>query len=144
MRLGWFPASTWIGTRGGNDDGSGGGDNALRDANAGEAYYAANRFAISHEYPPNTTHELDGRFGGIVAQQLGLYDARTNPTTTPPPTTTTPAPAAWDHTVVRSRTGATLTVDVPSGTSRTTFRVSAFPFRTRSTHTQPARARTRS
>jgi len=138
MRLGWFPASTWIGTRGGNDDGSGGGDNALRDANAGEAYYAANRFATSHEYPPNTTHELDGRFGGIVAQQLGLYDARTNPTTT------TPAPAAWDHTVVRSRTGATLTVDVPSGTSRTTFRVSAFPFRTRSTHTQPARARTRS
>ena len=109
---------------GANDGGSGGGYNALGDAKAGEAYYAANRFATSHEYPPNTTHELDGRFGGIVAQQLGLYDARTNPTTT------TPAPAAWDHTVVRSRTGATLTVDVPSGTSRTTFRVSAFPFRT--------------
>jgi poly(3-hydroxybutyrate) depolymerase len=58
---------------GADDDGatSADGYNAIRDAKNGEAYYAAHGFATSHEYPANTTHKLDGRFGGILDQQLG-------------------------------------------------------------------------
>ena len=135
---------------GANDDGSSDGYNALRDAKAGEAYYRALGFGTSHEYPTNTTHALSGRFGEVVAQQLGLYNAvgsanptiptstsTSTPASTSTPTsasttttTSTPTPSEWDHQVVGSRTGATLTVDVPPNTSRTTFRVSAFPFGT--------------
>lgn len=130
------------------DDGSNGSYNALRDAKAGEASYLAKGFATSHEYPANTGHGLSGRFGAVVAQQLALYDrATSNPTppvnpapTTPAPTTPAPTnpaptnptapPAGWAASVAPARTGATLSVNVPAGTSRTTFRVSASPLST--------------
>jgi hypothetical protein len=146
---------------GANDDGSGGSYNALRDAKAGEARYQAKGFRTSHEYPANTGHGLSGRFGGIVGQQLALYDKGTvttptptptksptaspsptkSPTATPSPTkspTATPSPTksptapstSWAHQIVPSRTGAALTVNVPSGTERTTFRVSRYEFGT--------------
>lgn len=107
---------------GADDNGSGSGDgyNALADAKAGDAHFASLGFATSHEYPANTAHALNGRFGAVVAQQLELFDgAATGPTA-----------VAWAHTIAPARTGATLTVNIPSGVTRTTFRVSATPFGT--------------
>jgi predicted esterase len=128
------------------DDGSNGTYNALRDAKAGEASYLAKGFATSHEYPANTGHGLSGRFGAVVAQQLALYDrasssptppVKTAPTTPAPtapapttPTNPTAPPAGWAASVAPARIGATLSVNVPAGTPRTTFRVSASPFGT--------------
>ncbi|MGI8458159.1 MAG: hypothetical protein ACR2LI_08605 [Propionibacteriaceae bacterium] len=109
------------------DDGRGGSYNALRDAQAGEEHYKALGFSTSDEYPAATGHALDGRFGGIVAHQLRLYN---HAAATPTPSTDPPqSPAiSWTHTVVSTRTGATLTANVPSQTTRTTFRVSRNQF----------------
>lgn len=107
---------------GADDNGSGSADgyNALADAKASETHFAALGFATSHEYPANTAHALNGRFGAVVAQQLALFDgAATGPTA-----------VAWAHKIVPARTGATLTVNIPSGVTRTTFRVSTTPFGT--------------
>lgn len=47
-------------------------------------------------------------------------------TATPPaPTTTTPPPAPWNYTLTPTRIGANIIVTIPTGTSRTTFRVTA-------------------
>jgi hypothetical protein len=112
---------------GASDDGRGGSYNALRDAKAGDKHYKALGFSTSHEYPANTGHALSGRFGSIVAQQLQLFDNEAAPE---PPPIGSPAPPAtpWVHQVVPSRTGATLRANIPSGTTRTTFRVSRYQF----------------
>jgi hypothetical protein len=104
---------------GADDNGtSADGYDALSDAQAGESHFAALGFATSHEYPANTGHALNGRFGGVVAQQLQLFDGAA----------TGPTPVDWAHTIAPARTGATLTVNIPGGVSRTTFRVSVTPF----------------
>jgi len=59
---------------------------------------------------------------------MDLYDGGTIPGSTPPASSATPV-AWWSHSITPSRTGATLTVNIPA-TSRATFRVSAFPFGT--------------
>ncbi len=124
---------------GADDDGSTTGYNALRDAKAGEARYAARGFATSHLFPANTAHALNGRFGGVLDQQLKMFDnalpvvttsATAVPTTSSSSARPTTTPAGWNHRVTPSKTGATLTVDVPTATVRTTFRVSASPFGT--------------
>lgn len=62
FRLHWYT--------GADDTGRRSGYNALRDAKAGEAHYAAKGFGTSHEYPADTGHDLSGRFGGVLAQQM--------------------------------------------------------------------------
>ena len=55
----------------------------------------------------------------------------TPPTATTPPmtqastTTTEPTPIVWNYTLTPTRTGANMVVTIPTGTSRTTFRVTA-------------------
>lgn len=117
FRLHWYT--------GANDDGRGGTYNAMRDARAGETYYRAAGFTTSHEYPAATGHALDGRFGAVLARQLAAQSAAAAPR---PAASTPPPPTRWVHKVVPSRTGATAQVDIPSGTARTTFRVSAYSF----------------
>lgn len=68
---------------GANDTGSNGGYNALRDAKAGESYYASRGFSTSHEYPAGIGHGLSGRFGGVVAGQLDQYGAGAAPISPP-------------------------------------------------------------
>ena len=58
------------GDTGFDDDGF----NAYKAAQQGEAYYKSKGFATSHVYPNERGHDYNGTFGGVVAQQLDLYD----------------------------------------------------------------------
>lgn len=61
---------------GADDDGTTSPDeyNAIRDAKRGEAFYQDQGFNTSHEYPPDTAHDLDGRFGTVLDQQLKQWN----------------------------------------------------------------------
>ena len=98
---------------GANDDGRGGSYNALRDAKAGDAHYRARGFSTSHEYPANTGHGLSGRFGGVLAKQLQLFDNRAAPQ---PPPSTTPAPPTtpWNDVLVSARPALRWKANPPS------------------------------
>ena len=50
----------------------------LRDAKAGEAWYASQGFATSHEYPAGVGHALDGKFGRVVGQCIDSRAPRIN------------------------------------------------------------------
>lgn len=127
-----------------------GGYNALRDAQNGSAWYAAKGFITDLESPSGLGHNLSGRFGQVLAQHLDQHVPGTDgntptipttpavtptPTTLPSPSTTTPPspsttspqpqPSTWNHTIIPTRIGADLTVSIPPGTGRTTFRVTA-------------------
>jgi len=95
-----------------SDDGGGGSYNALRDARAGSAYYAGRGFTTSIETPEGVGHG-GLPFGQVVGQELDRHQAPA-----PGPT------AGAKHSVVATRTGAKLTIDVPTNVTRTRFRVS--------------------
>ncbi|QIK71312.1 hypothetical protein G7070_02205 [Propioniciclava coleopterorum] len=71
-----FPMHWYTGAR---DDGrrSDDGYDALGDevhgAKAGVAYYSAAGFPTTYEWVPGLGHDLDDRFGGVLAQQLDLH-----------------------------------------------------------------------
>jgi hypothetical protein len=129
------------------DDGRGGSYNALRDARAGSEYYAGRSFRTSLETPAGVGHG-GLPFGKVVGQQLSAHAAAPvtstvpvsvpvtapvaapAPAPAPAPVATPPAaPAAGvKHTLTPSRYGASVTLDVPAGTKRTTLRVSKSPF----------------
>lgn len=123
---------------GSNDTRDSDGWNALADAKAGQAWYAANGFSTSYQWPAGVDHDLDGTFGPIVAQQLDAHPAPgtgptssptppapTPPAPTPPaPTPPSPTPSNWVTAVTPSRTGVTVRLNIPSTASgRTTLNV---------------------
>lgn len=65
------------------------GYNALRDAQRGAEYYAQAGFATTLETPAGVGHNLSGRFGPVVGQQLDLHDHAD------PSPTFTDVPASW-------------------------------------------------
>ena len=123
--------------------------NALSAAKAGLANYAGLGFPTSSEWPANTAHDLSGRFGRVVAQQLDAHPFQgsttppttsptTSPTTVPPTTPPTTVPptvppttvpptvppsgyVAWQTTVAPSTTSAAFQVDVPANTGPATY-----------------------
>lgn len=126
------------------------GYNALRDAQNGSAYYRGQGFPATLETPAGVCHNLSGRFGPVTGQQLDLHDSvgappsptpTATPTPTPTPTATatatptpTPSPSGtfvpWQHTLTVGRTSVSVVVDIPSTSTRTTFRISRSPFGT--------------
>lgn len=121
---------------GANDTGwDGDGWNALAAAKAGEAWYASKGFRTSHEWPAGVSHTLDGKFGGILAQQLGSHPSTTpsgsasssaTPTTPAPRPTNTPtaSPTGWTSSVKPRSNGVAVTVNVPrTATGRTVLYV---------------------
>jgi hypothetical protein len=136
--VGDFPMHWYTGLA---DDGSDNSYNALRDARAGSAHYAGRGFAATLESPAGVDHN-GLPFGKVVGEQLDKHQVSTAVPAPAPANAPAPAPApapspvaapsttGVKHTVTPSRTGATLTVDMPSGAGRTTFRVSKTTFGT--------------
>lgn len=112
----------------GLDDNGANGYNALSDARAGSAYYKGMGFPATLESPAGINHD-NINFGKVVGEQLAKYPASPTPTPTPSPTPT-PTPVQTPHTITPARLGAAVTLNVPVGTARTTFRVSKSPFGT--------------
>ena len=129
-------------TAGNSDEGY----DALGYARAGERAYAGRGVSTSAQYPAGVTHELDGRFGGVVGSVLDANPSASTPApepTTPAPSPTTPAPTpepttpaptpepttpeptqppsdSWSTSVRTERNYAYVSVDVPRGTRGST------------------------
>lgn len=93
-----FPMHWYTGA---NDTGwDGEGWNAYAAAQTGQSWYATAGMRTTYEWPAGVSHSLNGKFGGIVAQQLDAHPGSGSvptptPTVTPKPTPTpTPTPTA--------------------------------------------------
>jgi len=116
----------------GLDDNGANGYNALRDARAGSAYYKGKGFPETLESPAGINHD-NINFGKVVGGQLAKYPASPTPTprsTPKPKPKPKPGTVQRPHTITAARLGAAVTLNVPAGTARTTFRVSKSPFGT--------------
>lgn len=91
------------------------GYDALEYAKEGEAYYAAEGFATSHDWIPGEGHELDEMFGDLLAVKLWEHNPRGDSGPVPEGT---PAPPAtdgrdWSFAVEPHAEFAYITVNVP-------------------------------
>ncbi|WP_454294830.1 hypothetical protein [Salana multivorans] len=96
------------------------GYDALGYAKEGEAYYAAEGFATSHHWIPETGHELDGLFGDLLAATLWEHHLRGGygpvPGGTPAPPVTDGQD--WSFVVEPHAELAYVTVNVPERIER--------------------------
>lgn len=87
----WYTGADDDGTR--SDDGYDAIGDRVHGARAGLAWYQGQGFTrLSSEWPPGVRHDLDGRFGRVVAEQLDQHPASV-PSATPSMTPSVP-PAA--------------------------------------------------
>jgi len=87
------------------------GYNALLDAQRGSEYYARAGFPTSLETPAGVGHDLSGRFGPVVGQQLALHDH--------PGPTFSDVPETWPFfTEVEWLAARGITTGYPDGTFR--------------------------
>lgn len=103
------------------------GYNALRDAKAGSAYYAAQGFSTQRDEPAGLDHNALGtRFGTVLGAQIDKFASTTNPTTPTTPTTPTNPTTPTTPTTPAGAFGLTLT-QPSSGSVKATWTATSNP-----------------